>query len=110
MFNVCRVRLNEQRESVKLMPGRAIFRERAVQHHLHRYEKHVLPGFVSPPVFLFLWIIIGLSTVLCLLSWNTRIPVYISGTGMIVKSAQPEHTIALLLIPSEQLHSIHRGQ
>jgi hypothetical protein len=108
MFNVSLVRLYEQRESVKLMPGRAIFRERAIQHHLHRHEKHVLPGFVSPPVFLFLWIIIGLSAVLLSLAWNTRIPVYISGTGMIVQRGQ--YPIALLLIPSEQLHSIHRGQ
>ena len=92
------------------MPGRAIFRERAIQRHLYRQEKHVLPGFISPPVFLFLWIIIGLSLVLFLLAWNTRLPVYISGTGIIVRSPQSDHMIALLLLPSEQLHAIHRGQ
>jgi len=92
------------------MPGRAIFRERAVQHHLYKQEKHILPGFVSPPVFLFLWITIGLSIVLFSLAWNTRIPVSISGTGIIVRSTQSNQMIALLLLPSEQLHAIHRGQ
>lgn len=91
------------------MPERAIFRERAFQHHIRKHEQHVLPSFVSPPVFLFLWIIIGLSAILFLLAWNARVPVYISNNGLIVQGNQSARPIALLMIPASQLQAIHPG-
>jgi hypothetical protein len=45
----------------------AIFRARALQHRQYKYKKDVLPHLVSPPVFLFLWILLGLLLIVMVL-------------------------------------------
>jgi hypothetical protein len=46
---------------------RSIFRERAMQHYLHKHEQDVLPRSVSPALFLFLWIALVLLLVVMVL-------------------------------------------
>lgn len=37
-----------------------IFRASALQYRLQKHEKDVLPHLVSPPFFVFLWVLLGL--------------------------------------------------
>ena len=46
---------------------RSIFRARAMQHYLHRQERDILPRLVSPPLFLFLWIVLVLLSIVMIL-------------------------------------------
>lgn len=91
------------------MMKRPIFRERAIQRYKQGREKDVLPRFVSPPVFLFLWIILGLSLVGGWLVWTIRIPVFTPAIGTVVESSQDDRALALLFAPSDQLHNVHPG-
>ncbi|MBV8822489.1 MAG: hypothetical protein JO125_12120 [Chloroflexi bacterium] len=39
---------------------RPIFRDRAMKHYLQKGEQDVLPHLITPPIFLLLWIVLGL--------------------------------------------------
>lgn len=92
------------------MTRRHIFREQAIQHYVQRREKDVLPRFVMPPTFLFLWILLGLCLVGAWLAWNIQFPVYTSAVGMITKGGQDGRSTAVLFAAPGQLHAIHAGQ
>jgi len=89
---------------------RSIFRERAIQHYAQSRDQDVLPRFVSPPVFLFLWMIVSLCLVLGLLAWHIRTPVYTAAIGMIVGGSSPAGTQAVLFVPADQQHAVHAGE
>jgi hypothetical protein len=89
---------------------RSIFRERAIQHYAQSRDQDVLPHFVSPPVFLFLWMIASLCLVLGLLAWHIRTPVYTAATGIIVGGSSSAETQAVLFVPADQQHVVHAGE
>lgn len=107
------VRTQPEQETEKSGMGtmkRSIFRERAIQHYRRGHEKDVLPRFVAPPVFLGLWIVLGLCLVIVWLAWAIRIPVFTAALGTVVESGQADHPLAILFAPSDQLHAIHPGE
>lgn len=89
---------------------RSIFRERAIQHYVQSRDKDVLPRIVSPPVFLFLWIVLGLCMVLAWLAWNIHTPVYTSAIGIIVGDSKSGGTQAVLFVPANQRHVVRAGK
>lgn len=89
---------------------RSIFRESAIQRYRLRRDKDVLPRFLAPPLFAFLWILLGLCLLGGFLAWNTRVPLYASASGVIVPSAQAGQFQALLLAPVNQQNPIRAGQ
>lgn len=66
------------------MKKRTIFRDKALKHYAQSWERVILPRFVAPPVFLFLWILLGLLLVATLLAWLGQIPAYATGAGIVL--------------------------
>jgi hypothetical protein len=89
------------------MPRRAIFRERAIEHYRQGRDRDILPRFVTPPVFLGLWIVLGLCLIAGWLAWNIRVPVYVAGSGVVTFSGE---TQAVLFLAADQQQSIHTGE
>jgi hypothetical protein len=83
-----------------------IFRERAIQSYRRSREKHVLPRFVAPPVFLGLWMVLSLCLVAGWLAWNIRVPVYLAGSGLVVSGEAQ----VVLFISADQQQSVHPGE
>jgi hypothetical protein len=87
---------------------RPIFRASALQRYrLHR-EKDVLPRFLAPPVFLFLWLILGLALLAGLLLWNMRIAVSIQAPGVLLPGSSGTME-ALLFVPADQAPLMRAG-
>lgn len=64
--------------------NRSIFRADAVRRYTQSREESVLPPFVSPRTFTYLWILLGLFGVSGFVAWCARVPVYASGLGVVV--------------------------
>jgi hypothetical protein len=64
--------------------NRWIFRADAVRRYTQSREESVLPRFVSPRTFTYLWILLGLLGVSGFVAWCVRVPVYASGLGVVV--------------------------
>ncbi len=64
--------------------NRSIFRKEAVEKYLHEQEDQVLPKFLSPRLFLCLWVIFGLFFGLGVWLCFAEVPMFASGKGMIV--------------------------
>ena len=95
------------------MEKHRFFREQALQHYLHARSQHVLPQFISPPVFLFLWILLLLAGCGSMLIGLMQIPRYAQGVGIISGKADDWHattTTAIILLPPEQEAAIKPGQ
>lgn len=70
---------------------RPIFREFAIQHYMQSRTRDILPRYISPPVFLLLWIFCGICFSALCLAWNIRVPTYISGVGAVVNAQSTSH-------------------
>ena len=88
---------------------RKLFRTQALQHYAQNKQKDVLPSFVAPPVFLFLWILLLLSVVAVAFAWQERIPTYVQSTGVILEQ-QGEPATVLLFVPISSGANIRSGQ
>jgi hypothetical protein len=64
---------------------RSIFRDEAIHRYVESREKSILPRLVSPHTFLYLWLLLGLLVVSGFVAWFTRIPVYASGSAVVVR-------------------------
>ncbi len=85
-------------------PG-SIFRDQALKSYIERREKDVLPQLVTPPVFLFLWILLGLLITAGFLAWSAQVPVYLEGTGIILEQPLPSisgqrEAVAVIFFPA----------
>jgi hypothetical protein len=93
---------------------RQIFREHALQQYMQRQEEDVLPQFVSPPVFLFCWLLFVLVLLAGWIAWMTRVPTYVNGTGVVATSdrrvdAQQNECDALVFVPVSESQRLHNG-
>jgi hypothetical protein len=94
---------------------RSIFRERAVEKHIQKRERHVILRLVSPPMFVFLWVLLALSVTGGSLVWTIQEPVVVQGKGVVVEqnAANPKTArkiIVLLLLPTNQQANLKVGQ
>src|SRR2546429_475543 len=71
---------------VMLVPNHPIFRNNAVKHYMQSRDKDSLPRFISLPIALFLWILLGLLLVVGGLAWYEQIPSYVSGNGVVLNA------------------------
>jgi hypothetical protein len=98
-----------------LVPNHPIFRNNAVKHYMQSREKDTLPRFISLPIALFLWILLGLLLVVGLLSWYEQIPTYATGKGAVLNSkyAPPsarQDAVAVAFFSLDQASNLHVGQ
>ena len=89
---------------------RNIFRSKAVDHYIQSREKAVLPRFISPQIFVYLWAVLGLLLIAGGLAWFMQIPVYTSGTALVVPNPEEMGTRLVAFSPPEVLSQIEAGQ
>ncbi len=89
----------------------AIFRKEAVEKYSQGRDKNVLPQFVLPPVFVFLWCLLALFVSAGVTAWLGQVPVYaISEGGILLDPGTSGSTAngemaAVIFIPySSSLH------
>lgn len=92
------------------LPRRSLFREQALQYHLGNRHKDVLPRFVSPPVFCFLWVLVAL----CLIGWwiagSIHLPILTPGEGMVLTNRTSGETQIVLFVSFRQQKTVHPGE
>ncbi len=93
---------------------RPLFREYALQHYMQRREKDILPRVVSPPIFLFCWIFLALLLCVGIISWLTRVPIFIGGRGVIATQelrlpGNQSQLLAIVFVPVRNHGYIRQG-
>jgi hypothetical protein len=93
----------------------SIFRPDAMQRYIQREEKQVLPQFVSPRIFLFLWALLGLLILGLGVSWFTKVPVYASGPAVVMQGSSEilvngDGLLLIAFLPPKSLSSLRVGQ
>jgi hypothetical protein len=101
--------------TVMLMPNHPIFRQNAVKHYMQNRQKDTLPRFISLPIALFLWALLGLLLVVGLLAWYEQVPAYISGNGVVlnakyVPQQNSQGAVAVAFFAIGQSNHLHVGQ
>lgn len=95
---------------------RSIFREKALQHYAASRQKEVLPRLISPPVFVFFWLLLALLLVASLAAWLAHVPTYVVAAGVvldrgIVQGQQAnDETTAVVFVPASHASQVHVGQ
>jgi len=95
---------------------RNIFRGKALQHYAASRQKEVLPRLISPPVFVFLWLLLALLLVASLAAWLTRVPTYVVTTGVvldqgIIQGQQAnDQATAIVFVPVSHALQVYIGQ
>lgn len=90
-----------------------IFRSKALDYYTRSREKDVLPRMIVPPVFLCMWLLLMLCLAGTTVSWLGRIPVYVSGVGVMQEhsiQSKTQHTqelMAVVFVPTDAAHSLH---
>jgi len=64
---------------------RSIFRSEAVAEYIKNREQAVLPRFITPQIFCYLWGIVGLLMLSGLLAWFIQIPTHTEGTAQVIR-------------------------
>ncbi len=92
---------------------RSIFREVAIRRYIEGKETSVLPRLVSPRTFVYLWSLLGLLTASSFVAWFTKVPVYASGSAMVVRlnNRTRDPTIAFVaFFPARYLTSLQNAR
>lgn len=93
-----------------MMTKRKLFRTQALKHYAQNRQKDILPQFISPPVFLLLWILLGIVVAAVVFAWQEQVPTYINNVQGIVFVDQSGSTATVLLfVPPDQPGSIAVG-
>jgi hypothetical protein len=95
---------------------RAIFRGKALQHYAASRQKEVLPRLVSPPVFVFFWVLLALLLVAGVTAWLTRVPTYVVASGLVLDQGTVQgqsssgNAVAVVFFPTSRAMRIQPGQ
>jgi hypothetical protein len=98
------------------VPKNPIFRDNAVKHYMQGRDKDTLPRFVSLPMALFLWVLLGLLLTVGVLAWYVQIPSYVSGHGVVLSSSYAPPSVsnggavAVAFFSVNQANNLHAGQ
>jgi hypothetical protein len=89
-------------------PRSLIFRSEALEHYIQSREKNILPRITTPPVFLCMWILLGLCVIAVVVASLSQVPVYSSGSGVVLEG----DTSVLVFFPTSPVHPvlIHAGE
>lgn len=96
------------------MSKRGIFRNKALKYYQQSQERDILPRIVAPPVFLFLWVLLGLLLASTALAWLVRVPTNVTGSGVVLEQKQaPSNAsgaVAALFLPATSSGLVRPGQ
>jgi hypothetical protein len=82
-----------------------IFRQKSVQQHHQGHDVAMIPQFISPRVFLYLWLLLVVSVIGSAAVWLIDVPVYTSGQAIRVS----DRTL-IALFPPERQPYLYEGQ
>jgi hypothetical protein len=92
---------------------RSLFREHAFQAYIQRRERDILPRVISPSMFVFLWVCLGIILAVVGMSWWAKVPTFARGSGVVVTStkqaAGTNETVALVYFPAEYRSHLNAG-
>ena len=96
-------------------PKRPIFRVDALRRYEQSREEPVLPRLVSPRTFIYLWSLLGLLVVSGFLAWFAQVPMYTSGSAVVVdgRGKTPSignEVLVVAFVPPEHLWRLRAGQ
>lgn len=96
-------------------PKGLIFRKEAIEKYSQGRDKNVLPQFVLPPVFVFLWCLLALFISAGITAWLGRVPVYVTGIGVVLDPSSSGNiangeTTAVIFIPYSPSLRLQAGQ
>lgn len=97
-----------------MMSRQPLFRTQALQHYARGREKTVLPRLVTPPVFLCLWLLVGLLLLTAALAWHIQVPLYTRALGAMLPypSSNQQSTSemqAILFVPATPTPDLRVG-
>ncbi len=97
------------------MSERTIFRRSAIEAYQRGLDKDVVPRLISWPIVVCLWFLLGLLVAAGFLAWYVKVPVYLSGAGIITApGAQPQaptgEPFAVVFLRPEQTAQVRVGQ
>jgi hypothetical protein len=92
------------------LPKRSLFREQAIQYHMGNRHKEVLPRFVSPPVFTFLWILVALCLMSGWIASTIHLPILTPGVGMVLTKSPSGETPVVLFVAAAQQQALRSGE
>ena len=89
---------------------RPIFRDKAMQRYAQSMEKDVLPRTATPPVFIFLWILLGLLIAATIIAWLGQIPVFVACSGIIQTEQGSNRAAVVIFLSTNYLSKVQAGQ
>ena len=95
--------------------GSPIFRAEAARRYMESQQKTVLPRMISPPVFICLWILLGLLVTVGGICWFAQAPAYVSCPAVVVdwRNRRPSvegDTAVVAFLPVESISRVKSGQ
>jgi hypothetical protein len=93
-----------------VVADRAIFRESAVRAYQRGTAKDIVPRLTSRPTIICSWLLLAVLLAAAAVAWSVRIPAYVSGQGVILRSGAPvgpnggRTSAALFLAPDQSVH------
>src|SRR5260221_7076350 len=94
---------------------RLIFRSEALRRYAQSRERPILLRLIAPPTFLCLWVLLGLLVMSGIVAWFAQVPVYTSGSAVVVdwKGSSPaihDAVVLVVFLPAEDLSHLRIGQ
>lgn len=86
-----------------------MFRSKALTYYARSREKDVLPRFVAPRAFVFLWILMALLLIATLGAWLAQAPTYEVGSGVIIDTQGNNATTAVIFLPATSSLKLRTG-
>lgn len=93
---------------------RTIFRHKALQQYEQSRNKTVLPRYVSPPIFVCLWILLGLLIIAGVAAWLGQVPTYVAGSGVVLDPGSTtqqggNEAVAVVFVPATPSLTLRPG-
>ena len=94
------------------LPKRSLLRESAIKKYKQRREQSILLRVISPPAFVYFWIMVLL--LLSLLVWSIQVPTFAVGQGVVIEQQAADlsrsKVVAVLFLPPDQQSGLRTGQ
>jgi len=95
--------------------NRSIFRVDVLQRYMQSREEPVFPRCISPPIFVCLWLLLGLLVTGGLVAWFAQMPMYASGLAVVVSwqgknQSLRDDIVMIAFLPPENLSRLRVGQ
>lgn len=99
------------------MPEKPLFRQKAIMAYKRNMEKDVVLRFISWPIILCLWLLLGILLVAGFFAWYAQVPTYVSGSGVLLTQGEgvinqaptPGEVVAIVFLPPDQSAHLRAG-